>query len=70
MPYARMVVAAALCRLSLSASAAEAPRSYHEPAPLTETRALAADVVVYGGTPGGVAAAIAAARCGKTAVLV
>ena len=70
MPYARMVVAAALCCVTLSVSAAEAPRSYREPAPLTEPRALAADVVVYGGTPGGVAAAIAAARCGKTAVLV
>jgi len=36
----------------------------------TETRALQSDVVVIGGTPGGIAAAVAAGRAGRTVTLV
>ncbi len=42
---------------------------YHEPAERVEPQRCSFDVVVYGGTPGGVTAAIQAARMGKRTAL-
>src|SRR5205814_347203 len=43
---------------------------YYYPVPAQPATTIAADICVYGGTPGGVAAAVQASRMGKKAVLV
>ena len=45
-------------------------RYYYPVPPANPPQVIEADVCVYGGTPGGVAAAVQAARMGKRAVLV
>src|SRR5438128_433364 len=51
-------------------SPAEGLRYYYAVPAAEPARTVEAEVVVYGGTPGGVMAAIQARRMGKTAVLV
>lgn len=74
-PFACMPFAAWSCAAVLSASpevpAAPAPGlHYYYPVPaLKNPKPIRADVVVYGGTPAGVSAAVAASRSGKSAVL-
>src|SRR5687768_2897808 len=43
---------------------------YYYPVPAQPAKTISADLCVYGGTPGGVAAAVQASRMGKKAVLV
>jgi hypothetical protein len=61
---------AGLLGLAGPAAAADTPAlHYYRPVPAGPARTVEADLVVYGGTPGGVTAAIQATRMGKTAVL-
>ncbi len=55
-------------QVSIAPVVAGAPR-YYQPAPVVDPVTLDYEVAVYGGTPGGVTAAIQAARMGKRAVL-
>lgn len=64
---------ALICAASFDkpAFAAESPALRHYyPLPAAEAKTIDADVCVYGGTSGGIVAAIQASRMGKTAVLV
>ena len=67
-----VVAVCAVFTSPLSARADEAPGlRYYYPTPAAkDVQTVEADVCVYGGTPGGVTAAVQAARMGKKAVLV
>ncbi len=64
----------AACTLQALAAPPTTPEPglhYYYPVPTANpVRTIKADVCVYGGTPGGVSAAVQAARMGKTAVLI
>jgi len=64
------VAAAVLMALSAHTRGAGAGPSYHQPAQPGEPRVIECNVAVYGGTPGGVTAAIQAARMGKRVTLI
>lgn len=72
-PFLIGALAAGLAVPPLAPGAALTPNpglKYYYPAPDSPVVEVAADVVVYGGTSGGVAAAVQAARHGKSVVLV
>ena len=56
--------------LSVAQSDPSQLRYYYPVPPVTPAKTVAADVCVYGGTPGGVMTAVQASRMGKSAVLV
>ena len=68
-----LVCAASLVLGMLAAGAIRCPAAsgpvYYQPAPLRTPSVLDAEVAVYGGTPGGVTAAIEAARSGRKTLL-
>lgn len=64
----RLSTTLSLCMAALSAHAA--PIRYQPAVEKTAPKTLEYDVAVYGGTPGGVTAAVQAARLGKSAVLI
>ncbi|HEX5791422.1 MAG TPA: FAD-dependent oxidoreductase, partial [Luteolibacter sp.] len=68
---ASILLSLSLLVLSHAAPSAEAVKAlrYHQPPATIADRSATCDVAVYGGTPGGVAAAIQAARAGKSAIL-
>jgi thioredoxin reductase len=70
----RLVLSTALCTASVMGAEPETPSPglhyYYPVPPANPPRVIEADICVYGGTPGGVAAAVQSARMGKKAVLV
>ncbi len=73
----KLLLAIALCIITAAALLAATPDSppaglhYYYPVPAANPpKVIEADICVYGGTPGGVAAAVQSARMGKKAVLV
>lgn len=64
----------ALCTAAVFAAGPETPSPglhyYYPVPPANPPKVIEADVCIYGGTPGGVAAAVQSARMGKKAVLV
>src|SRR5687767_7134624 len=67
----QFINALVLLSVTTSAFAQEAPglRYYYPVPPANPPKVIEADLVVYGGTPGGVTAAIQATRMGKKAVI-
>ena len=67
-------VLSAICAASVFAAGPATPppglHYYYPVPPANPPRVIEADICVYGGTPGGVAAAVQSARMGKKAVLV
>ena len=63
------VLASVITVLAVGHAAATELPSYFKGVERGEPRELTFDVAVYGGTPGGVTAAVQAARMGKRAVL-
>src|SRR6188508_1924779 len=71
-PFAALRLCLAIATFATSARAADAGpglHHYYPVPPANPPQTLRVDVCVYGGTPGGVAAAVQARRMGKTAAL-
>lgn len=70
----RIALLTVCCTVGVLAAGPETPspglRYYYPVPPANPVRVIEADICVYGGTPGGVAAAVQGARMGKKAVLV
>ena len=67
----RVLLSLALSLMLVSGAVAqETNLKHYYPVPAAEPKTITTDVCVYGGSPGGVGAAIQASRMGKKAVLV